>query len=446
MLSAISFKIYEFRKYLVLSLVISMLAIPIADFFVIERDRNRNEMYGEAFWIYGFNVYNWTDHDLARAMGPDWSDGYHTLPEYLSNITYEYPVFGLIFFAIATGLFPGAHGLQHLWLNFILVLVFNLNLVLIAILLRDKIYTKNWARMFFAGYYVYGLIMSAGGGKLEPIVDCLFLMALVLRKEGQMGKSMFTLGLSVQTKIYSAVALPLLFLQAPTAIIWFLASTMLTVIPFAFLGASFNSLLGHFVNSTEYSPYPVNPLYPGLFFATPDPHNPTASSYLWPPALIPLIVYVMFMLFTVRIYLPKRDDFKAAGFREKLNLLVPLYVYLLPSILFAFQWVMPWYLFWLGPMIMFFEKDEHAVGYLKELTVIGFLYAFGVLYNYPYFVNGPLPDFMIHFPHGWWTLVGFGILAVLVFIAYVIWKKLFERRELKAKLIREAEARGELVF
>ncbi len=446
MLSAISFKIYEFRKYFVLSLVISMLAIPIADFFVIERDRNRNEMYGEAFWIYGFNVYNWTDHDLAQAMGGEWNDGYHTLPEYLGNITYEYPVFGLIFFAIATGLFPGVHGLQHLWVNFILVLVFNLNLALIAILLRDKIYTTNWARMFFAGYYVYGLIMSAGGGKLEPIVDCLFLMALVLRKEGQMGKSMFVLGLSIQTKIYSAVALPLLFIEAPISIFWFFVSTLLTVIPFAFLGASFNSLMGHFVNSTEYSPYPVNPLYPGLFFGTPDPVSPTTSSYMWAPALIPLAIYVAFMLYTVPLYFPKKAEFTSANFREKINLLKPLYVYLLPSMLFAFQWVMPWYLFWLGPMIMFFEKDEHAVGYLKELTVIGFLYAFGVVCNWPYFISGPLPDFLIHFPHGWLTILGFGFLAVLVFIAYVIWKKLFERREQKMRLIKEAEARGELIF
>ena len=56
MLSAISLSIYKFRKYLVLSLIVSLIAIPIADALVIERDRNRNEMYGEAFWRYGFDV------------------------------------------------------------------------------------------------------------------------------------------------------------------------------------------------------------------------------------------------------------------------------------------------------------------------------------------------------------------------------------------------------
>ena len=145
MLSAISFKIYEMRKYLILSLAISMIAIPIANSLVIQRDRNRNEMYGEAFWIYGFTVYDMTDQELAEALPAEWgfNDGLHVLPVYLGNITYEYPVFGLIFFAIGTFLFPGVNDFQSLWLNFLLVLVFNLNQVLIAILLRDKIFKIN---------------------------------------------------------------------------------------------------------------------------------------------------------------------------------------------------------------------------------------------------------------------------------------------------------------
>ncbi len=445
MLSAISFKIYEFRKYLVLSLAISMIAIPIAATFVIERDRNRNEMYGEAFWIYGFNVYNMNDHDLAEAMGPPWNDGYHTLPDYLGNITYEYPVFGLIFFAIATGLFPGAHGLQPLWLNFLLVLVFNLNLVLIAILLREKIYTVNWARMFFAGYFIYGLIMSAGGGKLEPIVDCLFLMALVLRSEGQTGKAMFTLGLSIQTKIYSAVAFPLLFIEAPIAIFWFMISTLVTIVPFTFLGASFESLIGHFANSSGYSPFPVNPMYPGLLFS-PDPATNGATTYLWPPALIPVVIYVVFILFTIRLYLPKKEEMKTASWLERLNLMKPLYVYMLPAILFAFSWVMPWYLFWLGPMVIFYDNDEQAIGYLKQITIVGFLYGFGVACNWPYFINGPLPDFLIHFPYGWFTLLGIGLLVCLAVVAFAVWKSEFSRREKNAQMVKAAEVRGELVI
>ncbi|MHA2432096.1 MAG: hypothetical protein ACXADO_02575 [Candidatus Thorarchaeota archaeon] len=443
MLSAISITIWRFRKYLVLSLVISMIAIPFANYLVIERDRNRNEMYGEAFWRFGFNVYSMTDDEVAEAMG--YNPENYTLPDYLGNVTYEYPVFGLIFFAIAAWLFPGQGGVQPLWLNFILTLVFNLNLVLVAILLGERIFKKNWARMLFSGYYVYGLIMSAGGGKLEPIVDCLLLMALVLNKENQHGKAMFALGLSVQTKIYSVVALPILFILSPLSIIWFFASTLLTVIPFLFLGADFSTLLSHFLNTTEYSSYVVNPIYPGLFLGTPEVSSDPVTYYMWPPALIPAVIYLAFMLMTFRMYLPSKTDFAKASLRAKFQLLFPLYIYILPAILFVFRWVMPWYLFWLGPMIFLFNEDRHAVGYLKQLVVVGLVYALGIFCNLPYFLSGPLPDFMIHFPLGWYTLLGLVLLLGSAAVAYGIWKWTFERREKKAQMIREASARGELI-
>ncbi|MHA2300496.1 MAG: hypothetical protein ACXACD_06040 [Candidatus Thorarchaeota archaeon] len=449
MLRTISITIWRFRRELVLSLIISMIAIPFANYLVIERDRNRNEMYGEAFWIYGFEVYEMNDHELAAALPPEWgyNDGLHVLPDYLGNITYEYPVFGLVFFAIATWLFPGQGGLQPLWMNFILTLVFNLNLVLVAILLGNRIFKDQWARLFFAGYYVYGLIMSAGGGKLEPIVDCLFLMSLVLLQEKQYGKGMFALGLSVQTKIYSVVALPIMFLAAPVSLIWFLASMLLTVIPFLFLGADFSSLLNHFLNTSAYSSYVVNPMYPGLFTDSPIIENSTViGSFPWPPALIPLLIYVGFMLFTIRLYLPDREAFRNASLLGKINLLKPFYIYMLPAALFLFRWEMPWYLFWLGPAIFLFEKDEHKIGYLKELAIIGFLFAFGLIVNWPYFITGPIPDFMVHFPFGWYTLLGLFGLISLTGIAFGTWKWTVDRQKRKATIIREARARGELVM
>ncbi len=435
------------RKYLVLSLVISIIAIPIANSFVVQRDRNRNEMYGEAFWIHGFAVYNMTDTELAESLPEEWgfNDGLHTLPEYLGNITYEYPVFGLIFFAIATWLYPGVNEFQGYWLNFLLILVFNLNLVMIAILLRDKLTTKNWARYFFAGYFVYGLIMSAGGGKLEPIVDCLFLMALVLHQDGQNGKAMVTLGLSFQTKIYSIVALPVLFISSPLSIIWFIVSLLMTIIPFTFLGANMESLYMHFLNAQDYSGgFIVNPMYPGFGVATPD-LAAEVGTYIWLPALIPLVIYGAFMLYTIPQYLPQWNDLKAASWHDRLHLLKPFYVYMLPGILFLFRWVMPWYLFWLGGMIFLFEKDEHAAGYLKAITIVGFVYTFGTFLNYIYFMDGPLPDFFINFPLGWATLIGLAVMVIGAVISFAIWRWTFDRRELRSTIMRQAADRGELV-
>jgi len=434
------------RKYLLLTLVVSMIAIPLADSLVIQRDRNRNEMYGEAFWIFGFSVYEMTDNEVAEAMGEPYNNGDHTLPPYLGNITYEYPVFGLIFFAIATWLYPGVGGLQHLWLNFILVLVFTLNLVLIAILLKDKLYKVRWARLFFAGYFIYGLIMSAGGGKLEPITDCLMLIALVLSKEGQNGKAMVALGLSIQTKIYSIVILPIIFLASPTSIVWFLLSTLLTILPFMIGGARFDSLIQHFMNTTDYSTYVVNPLYPGLAFDTTDLAVSTQASYFWPPALIPLIIYVGFMLFTVHRYLPAKSAFMDASWWQRIIILRPLYLYLVPAVLFIFRWVMPWYLFWFGALIFLFENDEQSVGYLKQITIVGFVYSLGVIVNWPYFILGPLPDFLNNFPLGLSSFIPLAVMLMASTIVFAIWRWSFNRQEARALRIRAAKERGELIL
>ena len=448
MLSAIGISIYEHRKYLVLTLVVSMIAIPIANSLVIQRDRNRNEMYGEAFWIFGFSVYDMNDTELATSpemVDMGFNDGYHTLPAYLGGVKYEYPVFGLIFFAIATWLIPGTPPLQALWLNFLLVLVFNLNLALIAILLGDKIYKVHWARLFAGGYFIYGLLMSAGGGKLEPIVDCLMLMSFVLWKENQKGKAMFTLGLAVQTKVYPVVALPAFFLLSPVSIIWFLASGFLTVVP-VFMGASFDSLVSHMLNLSSYSPYIVNPMYPGLTLGTPILNSPP-NSYIWLPAAIPLIIYSFFMLATLRVFLPARAEFFENSFNEKLKSLIPLYLYCFPFLLFfLFRWVMPWYLYWLAPVSLLFTKDEYSVAYMKQIALIGLLYLLGLVVNWPYFVSGPIPGFFENFPHSWNSIYGIILLGVLTAVAYFVWRWEFDRRERKEELIHAAEARGELII
>lgn len=435
---------------MVLSLVVSLIAIPIADELVIQRDRNRNEMYGEAFWIYHFSVYTMNDRELAEALPPEWgyNDGIHILPDYLENVNYEYPVFGLIFFAIATWLYPGTGGLQPLWLNFLLVLVFNLNLVMLAILLREKLYTANWARMFFGGYFLYGLAMSAGAGKLEPIVDCLLLISLILWKEKQHGKSMFTLGLSVQTKLYTAVTFPILFLASPMSSVWFIASMIMTIIPL-FLGARFDSLFAHLLNTSSYSAYIVNPLFPGLAFATPELQTDPATYYIWPPALIPLVIYVFYMLMTVRIYLPTREELRGTSIIQKLTALSPLYLYMLPGVLFVFRWVMPWYLYWLAPIVVLFRKEEHQIGYVKAITMVGLLYLLGLIANWPYFISSPLPQFMEHFPYGVWSMLGILPWGVLAGVTYAVWYWVVtrgSRRETRETLRREAEARGELII
>jgi hypothetical protein len=218
-----------------------------------------------------------------------------------------------------------------------------------------------------------------------------------------------------------------------------------SVIP-SFFGASFESLISHFLNTSSYSVYIVNPIFPGLTWGTPDFSTDPTTYYWWPPAAIPIFIYVFYMLLTIRPYLPARSDLEGKSIRLKLLELKYFYLYLLPGLLFVFRWVMPWYLYWLAVFVVLFEKDEHATGYMKEITVVGLLYLTGLFCNWHYFALYPLPDFIENFPLGPGTIYGLILIVILAGFTYLVWKWEFDRRDRKNKLIHEAEARGELII
>jgi len=187
-------------------------------------------------------------------------------------------------------------------------------------------------------------------------------------------------------------------------------------------------------------------MYPGLLFTTPTKGPLAGVTYLWLPALIPIIIYIAFMILTVGKYLPNKEKFLKVSWREKLNLLVPLYIYMLPAILFYFRWEMPWYVFWLGPIAIFLRNDEQAMGYLRQIALVALLYTVGVFINWPYFIAGPLPDFSEHFKTGWWALGGLALIIGLAGASYLLWKATFDRRERLAARRHDAEARDELII
>ncbi|MBE0527299.1 MAG: hypothetical protein IH631_10175, partial [Candidatus Thorarchaeota archaeon] len=232
---------------------------------------------------------------------------------------------------------------------------------------------------------------------------------------------------------------------SPVSSVWFFASLILTVVP-VFMGASFDSLVSHMLNLSSYSPFIVNPMYPGLATGTPILDSPP-DTYLWFPALIPLIIYSFFMLSTIRPFLPAKSEFSEKSVHQKLVSLTPFYLYVFPFILFfMFRWVMPWYLYWLGPAVLLFEKNTHAIAYMKQIALIGLLYLLGLVINWPYFVTGPIPEFVEHFPNDWNSIYGFMLLGVLAALSFVIWRWTFDRREQRAALLRAAEERGELII
>jgi len=212
------------------------------------------------------------------------------------------------------------------------------------------------------------------------------------------------------------------------------------------MGASFDSLVSHMLNLSTYSPYIVNPMYPGLATGTPILDSP-GDSYFWFPALIPLIIYSFFMLATFRQFLPSKEEFYENSLFQKIKSLTPLYLYAFPFILFfMFRWVMPWYLYWLGPVVLLFNTNKHSLAYMKQLALLGLLYLLGLVVNWPYMISGPIPEFIEHFPYDWNSIYGFILLGVLASGAFAIWRWTFDRRERNAAILRAAQARGELII
>jgi len=189
-------------------------------------------------------------------------------------------------------------------------------------------------------------------------------------------------------------------------------------------------------------------MYPGLTIDTPILLAENAPfSYVWLPAAIPLVIYSFFMLATFRRFLPSKAEFTEKSHFDKLRSLIPLYLYSFPFLLFfIFRWVMPWYLYWLAPVALLFTKNKQSLAYMKQLALIGLLYLLGLVVNWPYFISGPIPEFVEHFPYDWNSLYGFSLLGVLAAGAFVIWRWTFDRRERRAELYRAAEARGELII
>lgn len=189
-------------------------------------------------------------------------------------------------------------------------------------------------------------------------------------------------------------------------------------------------------------------MFPGLTWGTPNLATDPITYHWWPPAAIPLFLYVFFILLTVRQYLPTKKDFEGKSIRLKLLELKPFYLYMLPAVLFVFRWIMPWYLYWLSAVVLLFDDDEHAIGYMKQLTVVGFLYLIGLFCNWQYFAGdpGPFLDFAGHFPLEQGTFIGLALIIILAGITYVAWKWEFDRRDRNAEIIRKADARGELII
>ncbi|UCE09417.1 MAG: hypothetical protein JSW61_10645 [Candidatus Thorarchaeota archaeon] len=368
--------ISRFRLYLVLSLVISFVMVPVADGLVLQRDRNRNMVYGELFWQEGFYVYDLSDSDLQNDYGVP-SD--HLLTGVL-NVTYEYPMFTLLFYAFMALIEPGQYG-NHWLANWVLVLLAHVNLILFLYLGQNH-WDKKWFRQLFFVYYAFSMVFSVGFAKTEPMADLLWMSSLILFQNRRFISANALLGFAVQTKLYPALAFPFFMAASPIGALAFLATLAITSLPLVLTGVGYSTLLAHLQNSAAYSELVTNPFFIGLFFSNP-------ASIIAPAVLFISLTYMLLQTKTTRGFPIPLLQLKSKDWRRTL-------VFASPLILVAFSWVLIWYYSWFLVPFYLLNKEEDRSDFRWMIAAIWIAHFSGILLNLEYFVNGPIAEFFGH--------------------------------------------------
>ena len=368
----------KYRRLLICSLMVSFILVPVFDSLVIQRDRNRNMVYGELFWQEGIGVYEISDRDLNETYNAPQD---HMLTGVL-NVTYEYPIFALLFYAGLAAIEPGIYGPNHWLVNFVVLILHHLNMILFLYIGRKHL-DENWFKQISLTYFSIGLVSSIAFAKIDPLTDLFFLSSIILLKDGKNWVANILLGLAVQTKFYPIMLLPFFIAASPLASLAFFGFVIITMAPFLISGIFYESLIAHLFSSPQYAEFISNPFYIGLVEINP-------ISIIAPMILVIAFIYSIFETQTYYgIPLPSS--------KLRINSWRSVLLYGLPLLLTLFSWVLLWYYSWFIIPILFFERTEDMAHYRLIFIAIWIAHFVGILLNLGYFLDGPISEFFAHF-------------------------------------------------
>jgi hypothetical protein len=369
--------VQRYKKPLAVSLVLCIILVPVFELTVVQRDRNRNMVYGELFWQEGFNVYDLSDQDLHDDYGVPED---HLLTDVL-NVTYEYPVVTLLFYAALAIVEPGFHAPYHFLVNWILVLFVHLNLVLFLYLGQEYL-DRKWFQQLAVMYYVFGFAFSVIFPKVEPFVDLLLLTSLLFFGRDRPWLGFGMLALASQAKLYPALVFPILLTVAPVASLAFFGVGALTLLPLVVSGMGYESLLAHLLNSSGYASFITNPFFLGWGFTNP--------IVLIAPAV--LVYGFLLMILEPRYIGPvpvPTTSLRVSDWRS-------VVVYALPLLLMVFSWTQIWYYSWFVVPVLLIRQPEDMKRYRWMIVAIWLAHFLGILLNLEYFLSGPIAELLNH--------------------------------------------------
>ncbi len=360
----------KYRKFFIISFVLGIIFIPVMDIITLQRDRNRNLLYGHLFWEYGLGVYDINDKFIMDNYDVS-EDSLFDIEETMGhpNLTYEYPPAVLLFYSVFAKI-PANLQIQRIMVNIVLFVIVNINLLLLLKMGDDKSFTKKrWFLIFVGFFFIADFFITITGGKMETLTNLFLLLSIYFLKKEDWSKAGIFLAIAVQIKVYPIFILPLFLIKAKKKAVWF----FIGMIPLLFLfslqtnmGASF---IKHVSNNETYSIIYTNPLYYGHIF-------------LNPLSIITIIIFGIIILKSIE------------KLKDKNNILI-----ILPTLsFFLFSWQMPWYLIWFFPFAMLIENESDMIIYLKIVGFLGLMYLLGILVNLNYYIsNAILYEFGSHF-------------------------------------------------
>jgi hypothetical protein len=334
-------------------------------------------VYGELFWQEGIGVYEISDRDLNETYNAPED---HTLTGVL-NVTYEYPIFALLFFAGLAAIEPGIYGPNHWIVNYVVLILHHLNMILFLYLGR-KYLEESWFKQISLVYYLMGIFSSITFAKIEPLADLFLLGAIILLKDERNWLANIMLGVAVQTKFYPIMVLPFFIIASPIASLVFFGSVIITMIPFFLSGIFYDSLISHLISSPQYAEFISNPFYIGLVEFNP-------FSIISPIILIVAFIYSIFETQPYHSIPLPTTNLRTRSWRS-------VFLYGLPLLLILFSWVLLWYYSWFIIPILFFDRTEDMARYRLIFIAIWIAHFVGILLNLGYFLGGPIAEFFAH--------------------------------------------------
>ncbi|MCF2137667.1 MAG: hypothetical protein K9W43_10600 [Candidatus Thorarchaeota archaeon] len=366
------------KRLFIVSLVISLLLVPVFDSLVIQRDRNRNMAYGEIFWQKGFGVYDLTDNDLNQT--------YDVPADHLLlgnvNVSYEYPVVALLFYAGLAAIEPGSFQPSHIIVNVVLLFILHLNFILFLAIGREYC-DRRWFQEIFLLYYLFESALTIVFAKIEPLADLFLLLSIFFIKNKQGHKAGLALGLAVQTKFYPTLALPLMIAEAPIVLVGVIGISVVAMVPYLMNDLAYTSVLNHFTSSPAYSGMITNPYYIGLAFTNP-------LGIVAPLVILAAFLYATFETRKWRGLLIPTGQLRTHDWRA-------LYAYITPMVLVLFAWTMVWYLMWFILLFFLLKTDSDRERFRWVIASMWIAYALGYLCNLSYFLAEPFRILLLNF-------------------------------------------------